>query len=57
MIYTIRDSEAGNAIERYNTLLEAMAALECFEEEDKKNGTFVKGFYEIYNTVREEVEL
>lgn len=45
--FVIQDREAGNIITGFNTLKEAEAELEKYEEEDRKNGTYVEGFYEI----------
>lgn len=45
--YVIRDREAGNVIDEYNTLQEAEQVLAQFEEEDKKNGVYTPDFYEI----------
>ena len=47
MKYTIIDSEAGNIIESDLTLDKAKSLLLEFEESDKKEGIFVKDFYEI----------
>ena len=50
MKYTaiIRDAEAGNEIARFETVEEARAELQKYEEQDKTDGTFEEGFYEIY---------
>lgn len=45
--FVIQDSEAGNIITGFDTLESAEAELEKYEEEDRKNGTYVEGFYEI----------
>lgn len=47
MTYIIRDREAGNMIEVANTLEEAQMILGRFEEEDRLEGTYEEGFYEI----------
>lgn len=47
MKYIIRDREAGNIIDRFNTLAEAEAELRAYEEADKKDGIFEEDFYEI----------
>jgi hypothetical protein len=45
--YIIQDSISGNFIEDFETLEEADKALKNYETEDKKDGIFVKYFYEI----------
>ena len=47
LIYIVQDAEAGNLIDEYNTLHEAEKAIVEFETEDKLNGCFSDGFYEI----------
>jgi len=45
--YVIRDREAGNIIEEFNTLQEAIKELKNFELSDKKEGIFEVNFYEV----------
>jgi len=45
--YIIQDSEAGNFIDGFVTLEQAIKALKNYEEEDKKDNIFVADFYEI----------
>lgn len=45
--YIIQDSEAGNFIDSFSTLEEAEKVLLQYEEEDRENGTYEEGFYEI----------
>ena len=45
--FVIQDSEAGNVITGFDTLKEAEEALLRYEEEDRENGSFNEGFYEI----------
>ena len=45
--FVIRDSEAGNLIDTFNTLEEAKNELSDYEEQDKKDGTYEEDFYEI----------
>lgn len=47
MTFIIRDSEAGNTIETFNSAEEAQETLLQYEDEDKKDGIYVQGFYEI----------
>ena len=45
--HIIRDKEAGNVIEGFNSFGEAKASLERYEKNDKKAGYYVSDFYEI----------
>ena len=45
--FIIRDREAGNVIDSFNTLQEAKQALISFELEDKNSGVYEDDFYEI----------
>jgi len=45
--YIIRDREAGNIIDKFNTLKEAETTLARFEASDKVEGIYVENFYEI----------
>jgi hypothetical protein len=45
--FIIRDHEAGNFIDEFNTIEEAQQELEKYENEDKQEGTFSPDFYEI----------
>ena len=47
MMYTIRDREAGNKIDSFDTMEEAMETLKAYEEEDRKDGSYTENFYEI----------
>lgn len=56
--YIIRDAEAGNPIEDFETEKEALDALFMYEMTDISEGTYEKGFYEVYDVVKgETVEL
>jgi len=46
-VYVLRDAAAGNEIERFSTLEEAEETLTQYEEDDKKDGMYETGFYEI----------
>ena len=54
MNIVIRDREAGNVIEHFNTVEEAQKELERYEEHDRKDGVYVEDFYEIYDLDDEE---
>lgn len=53
--YCTRDAEAGNVIDFFATLEDAQKAIEQYEKEDKDNGDFTPGFYEIYNMMDKEI--
>lgn len=46
-IYVIRDREAGNEIDEFETMDEALEELARFEEIDKMDGNYTPDFYEI----------
>jgi hypothetical protein len=45
--YIIQDSETGTFIDQFDTYQEAQKELERYENEDKQEGIFTPGFYEI----------
>lgn len=47
MKYILRDREAGNTIAEFAAQEEAELALQEYEEEDKRDGTYEPDFYEI----------
>lgn len=47
MRYIVRDREAGNVIDEFETKEAAEMALAKYEEEDKSNGIYEEGFYEV----------
>lgn len=53
-MYIVRDREAGNEIERFETIEEARVALRKYEEQDKTDDTYEEDFYEIYDEEKEE---
>lgn len=53
--YIIRDREAGNEIDCFDTLEEAIATLNAYEEEDMEEGMYEEDFYEIYDSQEEEI--
>ena len=55
MRYVIRDREAGNVIDKFETLDDARKTLADYEENDKKVGTFEEDFYEIYDSENDEI--
>lgn len=53
--YIIRDAEAGNLIEKAETMEEALDIIAYYEEEDKTEGTYTPNFYEVVETEAEQV--
>lgn len=53
--WIIRDREAGNKIDCFETLEEAKRTLEEYEKQDKIDGIYEPNFYEIYNVEKEEI--
>ena len=47
MEYVTRDREAGNEIDRFETITEAMAAIQAYEEDDRRNDCYEEDFYDI----------
>jgi hypothetical protein len=45
--FIIRDRESGNVIDKFNTLAEATAELNKYENEDKEMEIYSENFYEI----------
>lgn len=55
MRFITRDREAGNEIERFETLELAKKAVAEYEATDKEEDTFTEDFYEIYDAEEEKV--
>jgi hypothetical protein len=53
--YITRDKEAGNPIAEFDTLDEAVKAVDQYIENDKADGSYSVDFYEVYNYVTGEV--
>ena len=51
--YIIRDREAGNVIDSFDTPDEAKNELMKFEKADKKEGVYIPDFYELWDSVEE----
>ncbi len=47
MKFFTADREAGNIIERFETIEDAMNAIKTYEEEDQKNGVYSPDFYDV----------
>lgn len=52
--YIIRDREAGNIIDSFDTPDEAKCELIQFEKTDKKEGSYTPDFYEIWDSLIDE---
>lgn len=52
--YMIRNS-SGWEIESCETLEDALGVIENFETEDERLGIYTPDFYEVYDTVNEEI--
>lgn len=46
-MFAVRDREAGNLIDVFNTYQAALMAIELYEAEDKLNGCYEPEFYEV----------
>lgn len=55
-MYIIRDREAGNVIDKFNTIEEAKAEVLRYEEEDKREDTYEEDFYEIVEMNRQQAQ-
>lgn len=55
MRFITRDREAGNEIERFETLEEARKAIADYEATDKADETHTEDFYEIYDSQLEMI--
>lgn len=55
MLY-VGSRETGDVTERVNTLEEGLNLIEEYEEQDKKDGVYEKGFYTVMNKDRESYE-
>lgn len=53
--YLVRNRETGTEIEQADSYSEAIDIIQKYEAEDKANGTYVDGFYEVFDAILEEV--
>lgn len=54
--YVTRDREAGNIIDEFDSIEAAEAAIEQYEEEDRRDGTYTADFYEAAEVEDDEIE-
>lgn len=54
-MFEIRDRQGGNIIDSFDSLEAAMYALNEYEEADKLEGIYKENFYEIFDTINNEI--
>lgn len=54
-MFEIRDRQGGNIIDSFDSLEAAMYALNEYEETDKLEGIYEENFYEIFDTINNEI--
>jgi hypothetical protein len=54
-LFEIRDRQGGNVIDSFDSLEAAMYALNEYEEADKLEGIYTENFYEIFDTINNEI--
>lgn len=54
-MFEIRDRQGGNIIDSFDSLEAAMYALNEYEEADKLEGIYEENFYEIFDTINNEI--
>lgn len=54
-MFEIRDRQGGNVIDSFDSLEAAMYALNEYEEADKLEGIYQENFYEIFDTINNEI--
>ncbi len=53
--FHVRAAESGDYIDSYDSLIDAAIFYRECENEDKAEGVFTPGFYEIYDSEKEEI--
>ena len=54
-MFSIRDRQGGNVIDSFDSLEAAMYALNEYEEADKLDNIYEENFYEIFDTINNEI--
>lgn len=54
-MFEIRDRQGGNVIDSFDSLEAATYALNEYEEADKLEGIYTENFYEIFDTINNEI--
>lgn len=54
-MFQIRDRQGGNVMDSFDSLKAATYALNEYEETDKIDGIYEENFYEIFDTINNEI--
>ena len=54
-MFEVRDRQGGNVIDSFESLEAATYALNEYEEADKLEGIYTENFYEIFDTINNEI--
>lgn len=54
-MFEIRDRQGGNVIDSFDSLEAATYALNEYEQADKLEGIYTENFYEIFDTINNEI--
>ena len=54
-MFQVRDGQGGNVIDVFDSLEAATYALNEYEEADKLGGIYEENFYEIFDTINNEI--
>lgn len=54
-MFEIRDRQGGNFIDSFDSLEDVTYALNEYEEADKLDGIYEENFYEIFDTINNEI--
>lgn len=54
-MFEVRDRQGGNVIDSFDSLEDATYALNEYEEADKLDGIYEENFYEIFDTINNEI--
>ncbi len=54
-MFKVRDRHGGNVIDSFESLEAATYALNEYEEADKLEGIYTENFYEIFDTINNEI--
>lgn len=54
-MFQIRDRQGGNVFDSFESLEAATYALNEYEEADKLEGIYTENFYEIFDTINNEI--
>lgn len=54
-MFKVRDRQGGNVIDSFESLEAATYVLNEYEEADKLEGIYTENFYEIFDTINNEI--